>query len=77
MKVVATPERQEERGLPPVPVEGTPAQAIARVETTVPSTTSEPSTALVPHTTIHSPSATILRQEADSTRSPETPNRGG
>ncbi|XP_072739315.1 olfactomedin-like protein 2A isoform X3 [Ciconia boyciana] len=71
----AAPERQEERGPPPLPAQGTPAQAVVRAETTAPSTTAAPSTALAPRTTTRSPPPTVLRQGADSTGGPETPNR--
>lgn len=74
----AAPERQEEeRGPPLAPAEGTLAQAIARVETTVPNSTAAPSTAPAPHTTVQSHPATVLGLGADSTGGPETLNRGG
>ncbi|XP_053940535.1 olfactomedin-like protein 2A [Cuculus canorus] len=71
----AAPERQEERGPRPPPVEGTPAQAAARAETAVPRTTAAPSTALAPRTTARSLPATVLAQGSDSTAGPEVPNR--
>lgn len=66
-------EQQEEKD---PPAEGTPAQAIAQAETTMPSTTAAPSTTLAPRTAARSPPATVLGQGADSSGGPETPNRG-
>ncbi|KAM4760788.1 olfactomedin-like protein 2A isoform 1-T1 [Cyanocitta cristata] len=68
-------EQQEEKGPLSLSAEGTPAQAVAQTETTVPSTTAAPSTAPAPRSTAHSPPGPGLGQGADSTRGPETPNR--
>ncbi|XP_041262706.1 olfactomedin-like protein 2A isoform X1 [Onychostruthus taczanowskii] len=62
----AVSEQQEDRGPPPPSAEGTPAQAVAQTEGTVPSSTAAPSTAPAPR-------STAPGQGADSTG--ETPNR--
>ncbi|NXU80740.1 OLM2A protein, partial [Oreotrochilus melanogaster] len=69
------PEQQEEKVRPPPLAKGTPAEAVMRVETTMPSTTAVASTALAPRTTVHNTPPAILEQGADSTMSPKTPNR--
>lgn len=70
-------EQQEERSPPPPSGEGTPAQAVAQTETTVPITTAAPSSTSAPRSTARSPPGPALGQGADSTGDPETPNRGG
>lgn len=71
-RVVAVPERQEERGLA-----DTPSQPGTRAEPPLPHTTAAPSTAPAPRTAAHSPPGTALGDGAVSTGGPEAPNRGG
>lgn len=69
-RVVAVPERQEERGLA-----DTPSQPGTRAEPPLPHTTAAPSTAPAPRTAAHSPPGTALGDGAVSTGGPEAPNR--
>lgn len=77
MRGAVLSEQQAEKGPLPPSAEGTPAQAVAQTESTVPSTVAAPSTALAPRSTARSPPGPGLGQGADSTGGPETPNRGG
>lgn len=77
MRGAVVSEQQEDGGPPPPSAEDTPAQAVVQTETTVPSTTAVPSTTPGPRSTTRSVPGPGLGHGADSTRDPETPNRGG